>query len=404
MGVAARGGVGQGAAGRGEREEVVRHDRGADLGRGAAALVVAVDDLLRAGAGNAPPGDLVDDTVERVRIEPVEVVRHPPAHVVTRHAQQHVDVTVCARGEDVHRVGVHHRAGLPGVQDDAGGLVVHPAADSEVRRTALRRAATMEVASRSISLSGLSATPSSVTNRCASSSAHQAGTERAGPPENPASRRYRPSAEEAPSSPKVAVGAAAVAVDGDVVGVAAEVGDVPLDPGERGDDVLEEEVAGLGELPAVLRERERTQRAEPVVDRHAHHAPRRGETGGVRGDLGVRAVLESAAVDVHGHRERLVGRLLGGPHVQVQAVLAHPAVRFEPVAAVGLDRDDALPVVREIRIEVRDHGAAVPLGGGVRDPPPGPHPWCSRSLGHGLGHGVRFLPERFGCFARCVGG
>jgi hypothetical protein len=62
-----------------------------------------------------------------------------------------------------------------------------------------------------------------------------------------------------------------MAVDGDVVGIAAEVGDVPLDPGERGDDVLEEEVAGLSQGAAILRERERTRRAEPVVDRHPHH-------------------------------------------------------------------------------------------------------------------------------------
>src|SRR6185312_17371346 len=94
MGVAARGGVGQCAAGGGEREEVVRHDRGADFGWGAAVLVVGSDDLLRAGAGDTPPRDFAGDAVERVRVEPVEVVRHPPAHVVTGHAQEYVDVPV----------------------------------------------------------------------------------------------------------------------------------------------------------------------------------------------------------------------------------------------------------------------------------------------------------------------
>ena len=148
-----------------------------------------------------------------------------------------------------------------------------------------------------------------------------------------------------------------MAEDGNLAGVAAEVGDVLLDPGKRGDDVLQAEVAGLGESAAVLRERERTQCAEPVVDRHAHHAARRRETSSVRGGLRVRAELEPAAVDVHGHRQRRPGRRRGSPHVQVQAVLAGPAVRFEPVAAVGLDGGDALAVIGAARIEVREHGA-----------------------------------------------
>src|SRR5690348_8032714 len=95
-------------------------------------------------------------------------------------------------------------------------------------------------------------------------------------------------------------------------------------------------------------------------------------------------------MDVHGHRKRVGGRLLGSPHVQVQAVLAHPAVRFEPVAAVGLDSDDALTVIAAIRIEIRDLGAAVSLGGGERDSPPGPHPWCSRGRGCGGSHDMSF--------------
>ncbi|WP_020639662.1 hypothetical protein [Amycolatopsis balhimycina] len=41
-----------------------------------------------------------------------------------------------------------------------------------------------------------------------------------------------------------------MAEDGDVAGVAAEVGDVLLDPGEGGDDVLQAEVAGFGEPAA----------------------------------------------------------------------------------------------------------------------------------------------------------
>lgn len=60
MGVAARGGVGQGAARGGEPVDVVRQERGADLGRGAAALVVGVDDLPGAGAGQAPRRDFID--------------------------------------------------------------------------------------------------------------------------------------------------------------------------------------------------------------------------------------------------------------------------------------------------------------------------------------------------------
>lgn len=61
-----------------------------------------------------------------------------------------------------------------------------------------------------------------------------------------------------PEQPEGGVGASAVAVDGDVVGIAAEVGDVPLGPGERGDGVLEEEVAGFSQDAAVLGELERT--------------------------------------------------------------------------------------------------------------------------------------------------
>ncbi|MEU5222290.1 carboxylesterase family protein [Streptomyces toyocaensis] len=58
----------------GEGEEVVRHERGAYLGRGPAALVVGVDEPVGSGAGKSPPGDFVGDAVERVRVEPVEVV------------------------------------------------------------------------------------------------------------------------------------------------------------------------------------------------------------------------------------------------------------------------------------------------------------------------------------------
>lgn len=78
--------------------------------------------------------------------------------------------------------------------------------------------------------------------------------------------------EGCPEQPEGAAGAGAVAEDGDVIGVASE------------------------------------------------GAPRRGEAGGVRGDLRVRAVLESAAMQVHGHRKRVGGRPLGSPHVQMQAV------------------------------------------------------------------------------------
>jgi hypothetical protein len=73
-GVAARGGVGQSTASGGEREDVVRQGRGADLGRGAAPLVVGIDDPLGTGAGNAPPREFVGDAVDGVRVEPVQVV------------------------------------------------------------------------------------------------------------------------------------------------------------------------------------------------------------------------------------------------------------------------------------------------------------------------------------------
>lgn len=146
-------------------------------------------------------------------------------------------------------MGVHHRTRLPDVQDDAGGLVVHPAADSEVRRSDLAQdvpqgdRVEVEQLLRVV--------------RHAEFGDEQV-RELLGPPGRDATSGPAGEPGQAPvqaiggggaEQTEGGVGTGTVTVDRDLVGIAAEVGDVPLDPGQRGDHVLQERLLASASRP-----------------------------------------------------------------------------------------------------------------------------------------------------------
>ena len=96
--------------------------------------------------------------------------------------------------------------------------------------------------------------------------------------------------------------------------VAAERGDVLLDPPQRRHDV---EQAAVGRR--VVEQQEAVD-AQPVVERHADGAVA-GEGAAVVGRDRAAAVAVRAAVDPHQHGQALAAAL-GGPDVEVEAVLA----------------------------------------------------------------------------------
>ena len=98
--------------------------------------------------------------------------------------------------------------------------------------------------------------------------------------------------------------------------VAAEGGDVVLDPLERGDLVEQAERAGAGPVTDV----EVAGRVQAVVERDRDDAVAR-ERRAVVDRVRARAVLEAAAVDPDEHGQSGRGGVRG-PHVQVQAVVA----------------------------------------------------------------------------------
>ena len=152
-----------------------------------------------------------------------------------------------------------------------------------------------------------------------------------------------------------------LAEDGDVARVAAEGPNVAGYPLQRGDPVLDGEVAARAGVV------EEAERAEPVVERHHGHAALDERTA-VPVRHGRRPVEEAAAVDPD--HDRLAGlRVQGGrPDVEVEAVLARG--RAEVRAGVdGLDRGVA---------EVRRVAHAVPGGGWLGR---GPAQWAHRRGG-----------------------
>ena len=113
-------------------------------------------------------------------------------------------------------------------------------------------------------------------------------------------------------------GPGALAHNGDVVAVAAEVGDVLLHPPDGRQLVVQAEVA----VPAVLRlyfpVGQVAQHPHPVVGEHGDDAPRR-QRPAVKGGFAVHPRVEPAPVEEHHHRAG--GGAMGRVNVQVEAVL-----------------------------------------------------------------------------------
>ena len=150
---------------------------------------------------------------------------------------------------------------------------------------------------------------------------------------------------------------------GDVVGVAAEGGDIGLYPLQGGDDVHDAIVARrligrpFGRQGGVIKE---AQPSQAIVERDHHHALTRQVRPVIeRGRA--RAVHQSAAMDPHHHRRRL-SRIKRAPDVQVQAVFAHRQRADAGIALrCGLDTDR--PIGRGVP-------TAFPPRGRPRRPPP----------------------------------
>src|ERR1022692_3780154 len=114
-------------------------------------------------------------------------------------------------------------------------------------------------------------------------------------------------------------GAAGLAENRHVAGIAAKGLDVPAHPFERGDLVEDAVITGdmMLRFGGELREREKTEGAEAILDRHQHDTlPREGCA--VVSGAGARAGLESPAVNP-GHHGALFGSgMSGGPYVEVK--------------------------------------------------------------------------------------
>ena len=118
--------------------------------------------------------------------------------------------------------------------------------------------------------------------------------------------------------------AGALAEDHHVIGIAAELGDILLDPLQALDHVQDTVVTGnaVRALGGKLRMSEEAEDAETVVDGHEDDAVR-GELLTVELGLGAPAFAIAAAMDPVSDREFRVGLAgSGGPDIEVQAVLA----------------------------------------------------------------------------------
>ena len=152
------------------------------------------------------------------------------------------------------------------------------------------------------------------------------------------------------------------AVDGDLVRVAAEGGNVLPGPPQRRDLVVQARGAGRA-LAGHVKEAER---AEPVVDRDDHERVTARERDAVAGRLGGVAGLVPAAVQPEQHRPAARAGRRG--HVQVQAVLARSAARPGP-AARALPCGDRFPYSSASRTPLHGSGGSggrnrrAPIGG-----------------------------------------
>ena len=168
--------------------------------------------------------------------------------------------------------------------------------------------------------------------------------------------------------------AAGLAENGDVLRVAAELGNVVMHPLEGSHQVRVSGIAGVPVLLPIGGEVQVAQNVQAVVHGDHHHVPKAGKVFPVIGHvLNGGAVPEAAAVEPDHHRA-LGLRVQGlGPHVQILAVLV-----LGPIAVGDLHfTRSGFPV---------QDGADIAVGKGVPNPLP---------RGNGLGHlepfGVRVL-------------
>ena len=117
--------------------------------------------------------------------------------------------------------------------------------------------------------------------------------------------------------------AAGLAEDGHIVRVAAESGDVLMDPAQGFHQVGLAQVAAVGILPAVFAQVEIAQDVQPVVHRHHHHVPELGELVAVVGHH-LHGAAGGIAAAVEPDHNGLFGVFIQalGPEVEAQAVLA----------------------------------------------------------------------------------
>ena len=152
-------------------------------------------------------------------------------------------------------------------------------------------------------------------------------------------------------------GAGRLAEDRDIVGIAAEGGDVALHPLQAG-DLVEQAVVARGMLRQFGGERgmgEEAQHADAIVDRHHDHAAL-GQPRAVEGRTRGRAYLEAAAVDPHHDRQRALG-VDRRPDVQGEAILAHRQIAAGIFEVDRLGRGAGL---QALRAELRGGAHALP--------------------------------------------
>ena len=173
-------------------------------------------------------------------------------------------------------------------------------------------------------------------------------------------------------------GPGALAHEGQVLRVAAEVRDVGLYPAQGGELVVQAEVA----LPAVpgleLRMGQVAQNAHPVVGEDGDDAFFR-QGGAVEGALPVEARVEAAAVEKQDHRGVL--RLVGRVDVQIQTVLVIGEIQPLP----ELPLVEAAGGVVQMLVDRPVLGAAGAEPGGVKHALPALH---------GLGVGKALRPGK----------
>ena len=123
-----------------------------------------------------------------------------------------------------------------------------------------------------------------------------------------------------------------------IVRIAAELGDIALDPLQDG-DLVERAPVARGMLGILRREGgmgEEAERPHAVVERHEHDILA-GPLLAVELRLAAPALAQAAAEDPHGHRQFLVhlpGRL--GPDIQIEAILAvRSLVTVAPLGGVA---------------------------------------------------------------------